>query len=337
MFALEVSEAREPPGWDGWVEALGGGPFHCAAWARYRSSASHKRALFFAWFAPGSATPAALALAIESALPGPLKTRSIEFDTPPATRLAPHQFSASLEQWVSRQRTVADAWLGSFDAERDWPNNTGPVTRVEFRVKPAGETELLAGMRTLARRSLRRAQRSGIEVDSSSQRLREFADLYGQTLTRLRHAKDISTVLVDPEGFTRQIAGLSATGAATLFMAFEAGAPAAGALFTVFGGRAFYLIGASNQRGRETGAMTAVLFQAMRDFSAGGFECINLGGVSAGAHLPSSSDHGLYGFKRGLGAVAHPCRDGRIVVRPVRHRLIHSVRATRSSWLRLTG
>lgn len=334
MLDLEVSEDREPPSWDGWVDALGGGPFHCASWARYRSSAPRKRALFFTWFNRESAEPVAVALAIESSVPGPVNARSIEFDAPPATRVDQHHLSSSVAQWVRSQRTVADAWLGSFDATRAWLEKPSPVTRVEFRIQPATENELLARMRTLARRSLRRAQRSGIEIDPDSQRLREFVDLYGETLVRLRHVKGVSTVLLEPEGFARQLALLRNAGAAKLFMACEAGAPAAGALFTVFGGRAFYLIGGSNERGRETGAMTAVLFRAMRDFSAAGFECINLGGVSADAHLPSSRDHGLHEFKRGFGAAAHPCRDVRIVVRPVRHRLIHSLRAARSTALR---
>ncbi|HUA49266.1 MAG TPA: GNAT family N-acetyltransferase [Solirubrobacteraceae bacterium] len=335
MLELELRQDREPPGWDGWVEALGGGPFHCAGWARYRSAATRKRALFFTWFTAGSAEPAAVALAIDNAVPGPFKARSIEFDAPPATRLDPRQLSSSIEHWVRSQGTVADAWLGSFDAERGWRDAASPVTRVEFRVKPAAENELLARMRTLARRSLRRAQRSGIEVDPDSPRLREFVDLYGETLTRLRQAKGVSTVLLDPEEFARQLASLRHAGAARLFMAAQAGAPVAGAVFTVFGGRAFYLLGASNERGRTTGAMTAVLFEAMRDLSATGFDSINLGGVSSDAHLPSSSDHGLYSFKRGLGGAAHPCRDVRIVVRPVRRRLIRSARATRSRLLQL--
>jgi lipid II:glycine glycyltransferase (peptidoglycan interpeptide bridge formation enzyme) len=230
---------------------------------------------------------------------------------------------------------VADAWLGSFDATCAWREKPSPVTRVEFRIQPAAENELLARMRTLARRSLRRAERSGIEIDPNSQRLAEFVDLYGKTLRRLRDAKGVSTVLLEPDTFAQQLAVLRDAGAAKLFMASQAGEPAAGAVFTVFGGRAFYLVGGSNERGRATGAMTAVLFQAMCDFSAAGFECINLGGVSAEAHLPASPDHGLYAFKRGLGADAHPCRDVRMVVRPVRHRLIHGLRATRSVLLRL--
>jgi len=336
-FDLEVSEDQAPPDWDSCVEALGGGPFHCADWARYRGSTPGKRPLFFTWFAPEAVVPAAVALAIERAIPGPFKARSIEFDAPPATRIDPRQFSPSIERWLGSQGTVADAWLGTFDARWPWLDNASPVTRVEFRVTPATENELLARMRTLARRSLRRAQRSGIEVEPESPRLQEFVDLYGQTLIRLRHTKGVSTMLVDPDGFARQLALLTEAGVAKLFMASAAGAPAAGALFTVFGGRAFYLIGGSNERGRETGAMTAVLFEAMRDFSVQEFECINLGGVSADAHLPSSSEHGLYAFKRGLGATAHPCRDVSIVVRPVRRHLIRTARVARSILLRLAS
>ena len=328
---LEVHEGREPDAWDHRVKALGGGPFHCAAWARYRSSAPHKRPLFFTWFTAESTEPIAVALAICTAIPGPLRTSSMEFDAPPATRLDPRRLTPDIEQWMEGRPGLADAWLGSFDAERDWLEATGAVTRIEFRVTPATQDELFAGMRTLARRSVRRARRSGIEIDPDSRRTRDFVDLYGETLVRLRRTKGASTLLVDPAGFAGQLALLRDEGAARLFMAADAGIPVAGAVFTVFGRRAFYLIGASNARGRETGAMTAVLYRAMCDFSAGGFDCMNLGGVSADAHLPSARDHGLYEFKRGLGAVAHPCRDARLVVRPARRRVIQAARWTRST------
>jgi hypothetical protein len=331
---LEVHEDRVPSDWDRWVQLLGGGPFHCAAWAHYRSEGSHKRALFCVWFDGESSEPAAVALAIESVLPGPVRARSVEFDAPPATRLAPSQLLPALERWLRSQPALADVWLGSFDAERAWLDGTGPVTRVELRVEPASEDELFARMRTLARRSVRRARRSGIEIDADSASLGEFVDLYGGTLARLRRAKGSSTVLVDPEGFAQRLALLREADTAKLVMALEAGVPVAGAVFTVFGHRAFYLIGASNARGRSTGAMTAVLHRAIRDFSAADFRCVNLGGVSAGARLPSSIDHGLYEFKRGLGATAHECHDARIVLRPVRHRLIAGMRGVRSTLLR---
>lgn len=332
---LEVREGREPAGWDNWVRMLGGGPFHCAAWARYRGSAPHKRPLFFTWFGEESTEPVAAALAIRTTIPGPFRTSSIEFDAPPATHSEPRQLVGAVEHWMAAQPGLADAWLGSFDAEREWLESTGPVTRMEFRVEPAPENELFVRMRTLARRSVRRARRNGIELDPDSRRLGEFVDLYGETLLRLRQTKGASTLLADPKGFARQLGLLSEAEAARLFMATDAGVPVAGALFTVFGRRAFYLIGGSNPRGRETGAMTAVLYEAMCDFSAEGIDCINLGGVSADAHLPSARDHGLYEFKRGLGAAVHPCRDARLVVRPTRRRVIQAVRSTRSMIVRL--
>ena len=332
---LEVHEDREPDGWDHRVKALGGGPFHCAGWARYRSSASHKRALFFTWFAEGATEPVAVALAIRTAIPGPFKTSSIEFDAPPAAHSDPCPLVPAVERWMAVQPGLADAWLGSFDAEREWLASPGPVTRMELRVEPATGDELLARMRTLARRSVRRARRAGIELDPDSRRAQEFVDLYGETLVRLQQTKGASTLLVDPEGFARQLALLRDAGTARLIMAADAGVPVAGALFTAFGRRAFYLIGASNARGRETGAMTAVLYQAMCDFSATGFDCINLGGVSADAHLPAAPDHGLYEFKRGLGAVARPCRDARLVARPARRRVMQAARFTRSMIVRL--
>jgi len=108
-------------------------------------------------------------------------------------------------------------------------------------------------------------------------------------------------------------------------------------VFTVFGSRAFYLSGGANELGRETGAMTAVLYRAMCHFSAAGLGCINLGGVPPDSHLESSPDHGLYRFKCGMGAEPSPCRDAEIVVHPIRRRLLRAARASRSTLVRVTA
>ena len=331
----EVREGTPPHGWDPRVRALGGGPFHCAGWARYRTSVEHKRALFFTWFRADSPDPVAVALGIETALPGPLKARSIHFDSPPATSLDATLLRTHVELWMRTQAGVADAWFGSFDATRDWTDGTTAPTRIEFRVAPAARDELLAGMRVMARRSIRRAEARGVEVDPDSADLAEFVALYGETLERLRRAKGVSTELTDRDGYAKRLAALREAGTARLFMASASGEPVAGALFTAFGRRAFYVSGGTSELGRKTGAMTAVLYRAMCEFSAAGFECINLGGVSPEGQLPSSADHGLHEFKRGLGAVAHPCRDTAIVVRPVRRRLVAGARATRGALRRL--
>jgi hypothetical protein len=332
---IEVREGTAPGDWDERVRALGGGPFHCASWARYRTSAEHKRALFFTWSASDSPEPAAVALGIETALPGPLRARSIHFDSPPATSMGAPTLRAHLELWMRSQAGVADAWLGSFDAKQAWTDGATSPTRIEFRVAPAPPDELLAGMRVMARRSIRKTERSGIAIDTDSPQLSAFAALYGETLDRLRRAKGVSTLMTDHDGYAERLAVLRQAGTARLFLASASGEPVAGALFTAFGRRAFYISGGTSELGRKAGAMTAVLYRAMCEFSAAGFECINLGGVSPDGQLPSSPDHGLHEFKRGLGGVAHPCCDATIVVRPMRRRLVDGARTTRGALLRV--
>lgn len=333
---VEVATGEEPRGWDQWVRKLGGGPFHCAAWARYRASAPHKKAVFLTWREGEAAEPAAVALGVDTSLPGPVRARSIEFDAPPATCLSAPGLLPPLEAWLRNQPDVADAWLGSFDAQQGWSESVEPPTRIEFRIGPATENELLTQMRTLARRSLRRAQRRGIEVDSDSADLRAFVELYAGTLERLHRSKRVSTLVADPQDLATRLAALRGTGTARLFLATSDGVPVAGAVFTVFGSRAFYLSGGTNELGRDTGAMTAVLYRAVCDFSAAGLGCINLGGVPPDSHLESSPDHGLYRFKCGMGAEPRPCRDAEIVVHPIRRRLLHAARASRSTLVRVT-
>lgn len=327
-LTLHVHRGAPPPDWDAWARALRGGPFHCAGWAGYRASAAHKQSVFFAWRQPGSLAPIALAVGTETALPGPLRARSLHFDSPPATQLPARELVAGIRRWMKDERGMADAWLGSFDSRGGWASASSPasVARIEFHVSPAPEDELLGNMRKLARRSIRRAQRAGIEIESDSDHIPEFVALYSATLDRLRKVKGVATAIHDPAELGRQLAGLRASGTATLVLACAAGTPVAGCLFTTFSGHAFYLMGGANDAGRETGATAAVLYRAMTDFSAQRFERINLGGVPPGAHRPDHPDHGLYAFKLGMGAMAHPCAEGRIVVRPGRRRVIEAAR-----------
>jgi Acetyltransferase (GNAT) domain len=334
---LVVHEDAEPARWDRWAEDLSAGPFHCAAWARYRTAKANKRPLFFAWYEPGSRDPVAVALAIETAVPGPLTARSIHFDAPPAARLGAPRLVPDVARWMKTHRGVADAWLGSFDAVQAWTDPAARPARIEFPVDPAPEEQMLARMRRLARRSVRRAQNQGIEIDDDADRLDEFVDLYATTRDRLHQVKGLPARPIDRDGFAELLAALRAAGAARLVLATAAGVPVSGTVFAVFARRAYALHTGANELGRQSGAMAAVLYRAMCDFSACGFERMNLGGVPAGAELPSHRDHGLYAFKLGMGAVAQPCSDTRIVVRPIRRRFIESARRARSVALKIAA
>jgi hypothetical protein len=336
-LALQVHRGAPPPDWDAWARALGGGPFHCAGWAAYRASAAHKQAVFFAWHQPGSVAPVAVATAIETVLPGPLPVRSIHFDGPPASRLAPWQLTPDIRRWMIDERGMADAWLGSFDSRGGWADESQPPTRIEVHVEAAPEDQLLGNMRKLARRSIRKAGRAGVEVESDSQRISEFVGLYGATLDRLHRVKGVPTTIRDAGELTQGLAALRASGSARLWLASASGSPVAGCLFTTFGRRAFYLLGGANDAGRDTGATAAILHLVLTELSAQGFERISLGGVSPTAHLPEDPDHGLYAFKLGMGGGAHPCVDGRILVRPGRRRVIEAARLGRAALLARRG
>jgi hypothetical protein len=327
VLALKVVRGAAPADWDRFVQAVGGGPFHCAAWGRYRAAAAHKHSLFFAWYEPGSPLPVSVAVGIETALPGPLAARSIHFDAPPAGRPAPTRVATDIRRWMRNERGVADACLGSLDSDGGWEQRREPATRIEFHVEPASR------MRTLARRSIRRAERAGITIDDDSPRLPEFVELYGATLRRLQRVKGVATTLGDAEQLTQRLTSLRDAGVARLFLASASEVPVAGCLFTAFGQRSFYLLGGASEAGRQTGATAAILYRAMSRFSAEGYRRISLGGVTAGAHEAGAADHGLYAFKLGLGAVPHPCRDVSVVVRPARRRLVTAARAARSSLL----
>jgi hypothetical protein len=328
---LEVHRGVAPVDWDRWVQTLDGGPFHCMSWAAYRASAPHKEPLFFAWRQPKSLTPLAVALAIETSLPRPLPARSIHFDAPPATVVNVEPLIPSVERWMNGQRRVTDAFLGSLDSRGGWAGGSGRATRFEFYVESADEDELLKRMGRSARWSIRRARRSGIEIETDSARMRDFVALHATMLDRLRRVKGVRLPLPDMDEFAQRLAKLRAEGVARLFLASVSGTPVAGALFSSFGRRAYYLVSGATDAGRERGVTASILHQAMSQFSSEGLRCINLGGVSPTADLPDDPDHGLYTFKLGMGGVPHRCADRRIIVRPGRCLLFDAARGARSA------
>ena len=176
-----------------------------------------------------------------------------------------------------------------------------------FQVPLTGrsEADVLAGMNQLWRRNIKKAEKSGVEVATSSGRgdeegdLKLFHDLYVHTAER-----DHFT----PRGlpYFRVMAdalGGEEPGRFRLFLARHDGDLVAATIMVRVGAHTWYSYGASSTEKREVRGSNAVQWAMLRDAIAGGADRYDLRGITP--TLDADDSHvGLIQFKVGTGGEA---------------------------------
>ena len=157
------------------------------------------------------------------------------------------------------------------------------------------EEELLAGMRRQTRYEVRRALKQGIKVDyaNSEEIFREFHQVQVKTARRQGFVPpSLKVLLAEREAFGNQI---------QIYVARTAeGEPIAYGLIIKDGREGDYYEAASTDLNRKMPGAYALLWQAMRDLKAEGYERFNLWGI-APAGQPEHRYAGVTTFKTGFG------------------------------------
>lgn len=335
-LTLEIHPGKAPPGWDDELLTAGGVVFHSEAWAAHKTGAGEGDPLFCLWRESSGGAIAGRGLGIRRPREGSRAGRlaaKLEFDSPPASTAGGRDFVAPLAAWAKRAPALLELKLGSYDALGAWREAPlpRPRPRLEY-VLPAGggEEELRSGMRQLARRKVKRAEKEGLEGREapSAGELREFVAVYRTTEQRLGQAKRgyVPDVGPDAEAFAASLEQLTACGRGKLFAAFAGDRLEAGTFFATFGTRAYMIYSGATDEGRGAGAPFLAMFAALRELRAAGFEQVNLGGAAGDAADPDSVDHGLHQFKTRFGAAAEPRASGSLLIRPLRARAVEGAR-----------
>ena len=170
---------------------------------------------------------------------------------------------------------------------------------------PRTEDDVLKGMNQLWRRNIKKADKSGVEVTSSTGRgdetgdLKLFHDLYVHTAERdhftprpLSYFRTMADALggEDPDRFR-------------LHLARHEGDLVAATIAIRVGGHAWYSYGASSTEKREVRGSNAVQWAMIRDALAAGADVYDLRGITETLD-PEDSHVGLIQFKVGLGGEA---------------------------------
>jgi hypothetical protein len=333
-LALEIHEDGAPPGWDDALRACGGVVFHSEAWAHYKVHEGGGEPLFCEWRDRASDEIVGRALAIRKppreSLSGRLAAK-LAFGSPPATDTAGEDFVSPLLGWARRSPGVIEVTLGSFDALGPWaPGGVPrPRARCEYALPRGGVDEVWTQMRQLARRKVKRAQKSALEcrLANRPEELRAFADVYLATTERLQRNKGFDPGFkLDCDRFAGALDRLVESGQGRLYAVYRDGCLEAGTVFATFGDRAYMIYSGATDSGREEGGPFLALFESLLDLRATRHEHINLGGAGGDAADPESPEHGLHQFKTRFGANVEERTSGTLALRPLRARLVEGGR-----------
>ena len=160
----------------------------------------------------------------------------------------------------------------------------------------ATDDELLARMSATWRRYVRKAAREGVTVRAGgAEDLDRFYSLYEETGQR-------DGFVVRPRHYLQRLwERLSPTGHVALFLAEADGRAEAALLLLIFGRRAWYLYGASSERGQQVHAPYLLQWHAMRWARDQGCESYDLWGAPEDPADKNDPLAGVYYFKRGFG------------------------------------
>lgn len=156
------------------------------------------------------------------------------------------------------------------------------------------EEELLSNMRRQTRYDVRRAEKLGIEVlkSNSEELFKEFHGVQVETAKRQKFIPpNLDTLLAEREAFGDNI---------TIYVAMESEEAIAYGLIIKDGKEGDYYEAASTDLNRKLPGAHAILWRAMRDLKAEGYERFNLWGI-APAGQPHHRYAGVTTFKTGFG------------------------------------
>lgn len=187
------------------------------------------------------------------------------------------------------------------------------------------EDTILKGMRQRLRRALRKGEKNGITIETSTdpKAIHEFYEIQMQTAGR--HG----FVAFSEDFLTKQFAAFAKHGEAVLYSAKYQGETLAQNFMIFYGNEASYHYGVSSELGTKLSGAPLLHMQAMRDARARGIKRYNFWGI-VGEDETWHRFYGVSQFKRGFGVEELkyvPAHD--IVLQSLRYRVTKLIESAR--------
>jgi len=327
---LHVDDGPDPHGWDRAVASAGGTVFQSSAWAHYaRAEQPSARPLYMSLVAEdGGVIGYALGFSQQSSRPVLAHlNRRIWLDAAPVVPSENTAVFLALIEAHARDWGAVDLHIGSFAsldmggllAGRGFRRRS----RLEFEIPLTGsEAELFQGLGGVRRQTIRKAQRHGVSIC-------ELSDAVGLAELRRLQAESASRIvarggpLVEARGNGNEpLRVLIEQGVGRVFVARLHEQVVSAGLFTYFNGLAYFAIAGHAREGLRAQAPALMLWEAMKFHKQLGATRFNLGGCGADAVLETSSEHGVYVYKKDFNGRILSCTSGSKVLRPGMHRTL---------------
>jgi lipid II:glycine glycyltransferase (peptidoglycan interpeptide bridge formation enzyme) len=253
----------------------------------------------------------------------------VEGDEPPRF----FDFMEHIEQHARRTGAV-ELTIGSFGT----PGHDGELGklgyalhhRLEFCLtldRPA--EEIWGAMERRRRRTIQKAEELGVTVNflPAQEGIAHLRRLQAITAERLSRRGAVVQMGTSRGPEKDPVAVLINSGMGDLIGAWHEGKVVSVSLYTKMNGLAYSTLAGHAPEAYQTQAYSLLLWKTIQNYQAAGLRWLNVGGVPASAADPTSADHGLYGFKIGLGCAVHTCVTASKLLRPGRAKLLASVKS----------
>jgi len=341
MSDLRIQSEVDPSAWNASLRACNGTIFHTAQWADYVRAEQHgvEHVFYSLLNEDGSLEGMAVGFRATSShkFAAPFTGRRW-LDALPAVR---DKDTASASQLIrlieTHARRAGDVSfeVGSFAS----PNSEAVIKPLGFSISRRYEFELdlTQGEKGLweridikRRQRIRKAIKHGVEVkelppnEGVSHLRRLQAESFGRIVARGGPALDErESAGEDP------ITILTAAGLGRIIGGFVDGVCVSASFFTSFNGVAYYTLSGHDARALETQAPSLVLWEMSLRFRNERVERLNLGGCGIGALEESSSEHGVYTYKKAFGGARIECASGEKILRPAARRVATLLRGVK--------
>ena len=286
---VRIIDPLHDPDWDNHVQSFENASFfHSSAWARTLVSTYGFRPIYHV--APDVAVPL---MEVNSRITG-RRAVSLPFtDECPLLYRNAHDLPETIANIIDAGRSRGWRYV-EFRSNKGHTGSPSPSASYlthTIGLRAADEDGMLGQLRPPVRQSIRKAERSGVEV-SSCRDLSSVRDFYRlNSLTRREHG-----LPPQPWAFFRNLHDhVLAHGQGRVVLARLRGTPIAGAVFLHSGRQALYKYGASDRRFQTFRPNNLVMWHAIGNYAREGAETLSLGRTRR-------ENEGLRRFKLGCGA-----------------------------------
>lgn len=317
--------------WDKDIISIDGCCFHSYERSLSSSRINNAKPLYFKWFDDaGGLQCAGFGLISGKSIAGFLSNKTLSFGSFPACRDT--DFLKYIIKEIMRyctKNSIAVLKMHSFDT----PFGTEILQELGFSVSKRweflinieiSENELWGKLHSKKRNLIRKGQKANLII-KRVQQLDELMHFRNLAVATWKRKIDSGIAFPSPgsEQYYQVLKDeIIDKNLGRLYLAYDGDEPIAGAFFSDYNKRVYYMLSSANEKGLKLSAPDLLLWTSMTDYRNEGYKVFNLGGLSEdelnGQPLEKS---GLYHFKKRFSADVHPCYKGILVLKPTAYKI----------------